>query len=283
MKGFKRDPITGPRGCWKLAGGKKKMHERDVGKRSGRKRGKWDGGKRRRARRNLWSAETKHTQPRAMAEKTLSLALAGSGVQCSNDDRVCTCSNVRHSKWQWGISHSQFPLRVSLDTYSPTSPGFPYFREKRNAPLFPRVLFRRRLNNARSCLFCERRRLAAALEAVSVFPPPATCEGGKKPVCERKIGGPGLDFLGSVPSQARHFHSFKRDGELHIDRTVHTCSQSISLASDSIPVDDCCLYRGEANKEKARVSRQDTIPSALRCNQVQHKTKSTRSILKAHS
>lgn len=41
----------------------------------------------------------------------------------------------------------------------------------------------------------------------------------------------------------------------------YTHAQSdISLESISVPVNDCCLYKGEANKEKARVS-PDRTPS----------------------
>lgn len=51
----------------------------------------------------------------------------------------------------------------------------------------------------------------------------------------------------------------------------HAQSDSISLASFPIPGNDCCLYKGEANKEKARVSRQDSIPP--RCAEEKSNTK----------
>lgn len=154
-----------------------------------------------------WSAGTKHTQPRAMAEKH-SLALAGSGVQCSNDDRVCTCSNVRRSKWRWGI-------------HIPSFPGFP----QTPLPLLPRaphILGKRGMHHSSPPLvltsLCTRRcrkelpLLLLHPKQCRYFPPQRNMRGGKT-VCERKIGGPGLDFLSSVPSQAQHFHSFSRDNE----------------------------------------------------------------------
>lgn len=120
----------------------------------------------------------------------------------------------------------------------------------------------------RSCLCCY-----CTQSSVGISPPPHNMRGGKT-VYERKIGGPGLDFLSSVPSQAHHFHSFSRDNAWCTGTTALSARAVGASPWHPFPflsVIAACTRAKRIRRKRASPDRTPSLHAALKKSPTQNK------------